>query len=90
MRSLIVFILSFLIFLYFCYHFIHAHTKDTSLLESTYQEKAQTLSDLTEEEQCWKTKVQALKPDSLDPDIAEESIRYVLNKGRANEEVVLV
>ena len=90
MKSLIIFTLSFFIFLYFSYHFIHAHTRDASLLENTYKEKAQMLSDLTEQEECWKYKVRALHPESLDPDIAEESIRYVLNKGRSDEEVVLM
>lgn len=91
MRSIVVFIFSFLIFAYFGYHFIDTHTKDIAqTLETDYKEKEQKLADLTRMEELWTYKVHALKPDSLDPDVAEESIRYVLNKGRKDEEVILV
>lgn len=92
MKSLVIFICSFLVFIYFAYHFACTHVSSNPLqdLEETFQHKQKVLANLKEKERQWQYKVQALKPESLDPDVAEESIRYVLHKGHPNEETVLI
>ena len=91
MRSYIVFSCTLLIFAYFGYHFILTHsTEAPSILERTYTEHKKTLQNLDKEEALWKNKIRALQEHSFDPDLIEESVRYLLNKGRAHEEVILV
>ena len=91
MRSYLILLCAVLFFVYFGYHFVLAHNTHTlTALETSYKEKSDMLVHLEKEEKQYKAKIRALQDHTLDPDIAEESIRYVLNKGRTNEEVILI
>jgi len=90
-KSIIVFIFSLLLFSYFFYHFLNTNNGLTGLksLEHLYANKSNELKKLTAEEENLRYKVQSLKEESLDKDIAEERIRYILHKGKSSEEVIM-
>lgn len=92
MKTLIKLLIAALCFCYFGYHFFFSLGGRSHLetLRSLHNQKEKELQDIENQEQALAKKIQALKPSTLDKDLAEERIRIMLSKGHTSEEVIVI
>jgi len=84
-------ILGFCLFCYFSYHALLGERSYIRLmsLERQITKVSATYDGLHEDRQALESKVVKLRPDSLDKDLLEERVRYVLGFYRQDEQVIL-
>ena len=85
-RNLIA-VIGLCLFLYFAYHIFQGNRSYFRLisLRETKQELLIEQEKLKAERIAWESKVAKMRPNSIDPDLAEEQIRSVLGYHKPNE-----
>lgn len=85
-RNLIA-LIGFSLFLYFAYHIFQGNRSYFRLiaLRETQQQLIEQQKILIAEKAAWEAKVTKMRPNSIDPDLAEEQIRSVLGYHKPNE-----